>query len=370
MSKARQLAQRTNQSGRKNLIINGAMDVHQRGGTITVSNGTGYTLDRFKIGRGSSYNFNVDVSQSTTAPTDFVNSLKIDVQATATPSGGENAVIEQHIESQNTTHLNYGSSSGKYIVLSFWVRSNKTGTYGLQLLHNGKSRNFVNSYTISSADTWEKKTIVINPDTAGAAFDDDSEAGLRIIWHLSTGPDDLLSGNRDWTDDGSFRSVTGQVNLFDSTSNEFYITGVQLEVGSSASEFEHRSFAEELALCQRYYYVAATAADTNQAGLGLCYAHSDTEYRASIDLPVEMRTIPSLDSPTATNGYRFIAGGTSSATTQLVSSLTLAYAAWNTKRKMLIGSGTGQTDQNAGGKAGYVQIYLSSTAYVAFDAEL
>ena len=254
MSKARQLAQKPSQpSGRKNLIINGAMDVHQRGGTITVSNGTGYTLDRFKVSRGASYNFNVDVSQSTTAPTDFVNSLKIDVQATATPSAGENAVLEQHIESQNTTHLNYGSSSGKYIVLSFWVRSNKTGTYGLQLMHDGKTRNFVNSYTISSADTWEKKTIVINPDTTGAAFDDDNATGLRVVWHLSTGPDDILSGNRDWTDDSAFRSVTGQVNLFDSTSNEFYITGVQLEVGTVATEFEHRSFGEELALCRRYY---------------------------------------------------------------------------------------------------------------------
>ena len=372
MSKARQLAQRTNQSGRKNLIINGAMDVHQRGGTISITNGTGYTLDRFKIGRGSTYNFDVDVSQSSDAPTGFVNSLKIDVQATATPSGSANAVLEQHIESQNTTHLNYGSSSGKYIVLSFWVRSNKTGTYGLQLLHNDKSRNFVSSYTISSADTWEKKTIVINPDTAaGSAFDDDNLSGLRIIWHLSTGPDDIISGNRDWTADSSFRSVTGQVNLLDSTSNEFYITGVQLEVGSAASEFEHRSFGEELALCQRYYYMAANGtSDTNQAGLGLCYAHSDTEYRSAIDLPVEMRTIPSLDSPTVTNGYRFISGGTSSATTQVVSSLTLSYAAWNTKKRMLVGSGTGQTDQNAGGKAGYFQLHQSTSAYVAFDAEL
>jgi len=288
MSKARQLAQRTNQSGRKNLIINGAMDVHQRGGTISITNGTGYTLDRFKIGRGTTYNFDVDVSQSSDAPTGFVNSLKIDVQATATPSGSANAVLEQHIESQNTTHLNYGSSSGKYIVLSFWVRSNKTGTYGLQLLHHGKTRNFVSSYTISSANTWEKKTIVINPDTAaGSAFDDDNLVGLRIIWHLSTGPDDIISGNRDWTTDDLFRSVTGQVNLLDSTSNEFYITGVQIEVGSTATEFEHRSFAEELTLCQRYYFKNA----------GTIYGgrySTSSGFAGAACLPTTMRANPSL----------------------------------------------------------------------------
>ena len=108
----------------------------------------------------------------------------------------------------------------------------------------------------------------------------------------------------------------------------------------------------------------------NQAGLGLCYAHSDTEYRSAIDLPVEMRAIPSLDSPTVTNGYRFVSGATSSATTQVVNSITVAYPAWNTKRKFLIGSGTGQQDQNAGGKSGYAQVYQSTSAYVAFDAEL
>ena len=371
MSKARQLAQRTNQSGRKNLIINGAMDVHQRGGTISITNGTGYTLDRFKIGRGSSYNFDVDVSQSSDAPADFVNSLKIDVQATATPSGSENATLEYSIEGQDLTHLNYGSSSGKYVVLSFWVKSNKTGTYGCQFKLDSNSRNFTNSYTINSSNTWEKKTITINPDTAGAAFADNNLVGARIIWHLSTGPDDIISGNRDWTADASFRSVTGQVNLLDSTSNEFYITGVQLEVGSAASEFEHRSFGEELALCQRYYYMAADGSiDTDEAGLGLCYAHSDGEYRSAIQFPVQMRDIPSLDSPTVTDGYRFVTGASSTSTSQVVDSITIAYPNWNNKRRCLITSGTGQPDLNAGGKSGYFQIYNSTTAYVAFDAEL
>ena len=258
VSNARQLAQVPSApSGRRNLIINGAMGVHQRGGTISAVNAAIYTLDRFTTIRGSSYNYDVDISQSSEAPDGFVNSLKIDVQATSTPSTSDNFGIEQKIESQNTIHLNYGSSSGKYIVLSFWVRSNKTGTYGFQLLHNGKSRNFISSYTIDSADTWENKTILINPDTSGSAFDDDNAAGLRVVWHLSTGPDDLLSGNRDWTDDGSFRSVTGQANLLDSTSNEFYITGVQLEIGTVATEFEHRSYAEELQLCQRYFEYAS-----------------------------------------------------------------------------------------------------------------
>ena len=287
MSNARELAQiPSTPSGRRNLIINGAMNVAQRGTSISITNTTGYTLDRFNIGRGSAYNFDVDVSQSTDAPTEFANSLKIDVQATATPAAGVNATLEQFIESQNTTHLNYGSSSGKYITASFWVKSNKTGTYGFQLDHYTKDRNFVSSYTINSANTWEKKTIIVNPDTTGAAFDDDNQAGLRIIWHLSTGPDDIISGNRDWTTDNLFRSVTGQVNLFDSTSNEFYITGVQLEVGTVATEFEHRSYGEELALCQRYYIKT----DTDRRAT---LARSD-RMDVQIDFPVQMRTTPSI----------------------------------------------------------------------------
>lgn len=296
MSNARELAQiPSTSSGRRNLIINGAMNVHQRGGTISITNTTGYTLDRFKIGRGSSYNFDVDVSQSTDAPTEFANSLKIDVQATVTPSASANATLEHFIESQNTTHLNYGSSSGKYITASFWVKSNKTGTYGFQLDHYTKDRNFVSSYTINSANTWEKKTIIINPDTTGAAFDDDNEAGLRIIWHLSTGPDDIISGNRDWTTDNLFRSVTGQVNLFDSTSNEFYITGVQIEVGSVATEFEHRSYAEELALCQRYYHQQErTSSPIQGVYIGIGQVNQTTQAIAIYNLPVSMRTTPTL----------------------------------------------------------------------------
>jgi hypothetical protein len=293
MSNARELAQiPSTPSGRRNLIINGAMTVAQRGTSISITNTTGYTLDRFKIGRGSNYNFDVDVSQSSDAPTDFANSLKIDVQATATPSASDNATLEYFIEGQDLTHLNYGSSSGKYVVLSFWVKSNKTGTYGCQFKLDSNSRNFTNSYTISSSNTWEKKTITINPDTAGAAFADNNLVGARIIWHLSTGPDDILSGNRDWTADALFRSVTGQVNLLDSTSNEFYLTGVQLEVGTVATEFEHRSFGEELALCQRYY----TKFDFPQTTpFFLSHKQTGNTVRSTVTTPVPMRTTPTIN---------------------------------------------------------------------------
>ena len=356
VSKARQLAQKAGApSGRRNLIINGAMGVHQRGGTISAVNAATYTLDRFTTIRGGAYNYDVDVSQSSEAPDGFVNSLKIDVQATATPSGGENFGIEQKIESQNTTHLNYGSSSGKYIVLSFWVRSNKTGTYGLQLLHNGKSRNFISSYTIDSADTWENKTIVINPDTAGSsAFDDDATDGLRVIWHLSTGADDLLSGNRDWTDDGAFRSVTGEVNLLDSTSNEFYITGVQLEVGTVATEFEHRSYGEELALCRRYYYKFPSAA---RIGVAHRYGVNGSAVFSGL-YPVAMRATPTISTTGTIQAYNAIFS--------LTYTITLANTIGSSAENFAMALG----GSGSGYGVGEATIINTAAGTIASDAEL
>jgi hypothetical protein len=332
------------------------MNVAQRGGPISITNTTGYTLDRFKIGRGSAYNFDVDVSQSSDAPTGFANSLKIDVQATATPAAGVNATLEQFIESQNTTHLNYGSSSGEYITASFWVKSNKTGTYGFQLDHYTKDRNFVSSYTINSANTWEKKTIIINPDTTGAAFDDDNEAGLRIIWHLSTGPDDIISGNRDWTTDNLFRSVTGQVNLFDSTSNEFYITGVQLEIGSVATEFEHRSFGEELALCQRYFQDVTLGSTDAYAMIASGGYESSTVVRAVLHFTQAMRTLPSV---TSSGSFQ------ASPISQTLGSLTLDRVS-----ELRGDLSFSTTDARSGGYSVNIRKKNDANAYIYLDAEL
>jgi len=256
MSKARQLADLGNvyddgALSNRNLIINGAMRIHQRGGTTSITSTALYTLDRFKGAVGGSYIVGADITQDSDAPDGFSKSLKVDITSTSTPATSNNFLIEYRTESQDMLHLDYGSPTAKYLTLSFWVKSNKTGTYSFAILHHGKTRNWLSSYTIDAADTWEYKTILIDPDTS-TAFDDDAEVAFRLNWHLSTGPDDLVAAHA-WAASGDYQSVTGQVNLCDSTSNYWQITGVQLELGDTATPFEHRSYGQELALCQRYF---------------------------------------------------------------------------------------------------------------------
>ena len=256
MSKARQLADLGNvyddgALSHRNLVINGAMRVHQRSGTIAVTSSSVYTLDRFEARLGGSYTVGVDITQDSDAPDGFTNSLKVDVTSTSTPATSNNFLIDYKPESQDMVHLDWGSSNGKYLTLSFWVKSNKTGTYGFAILHDGKTRNWLSSYTINASDTWEYKTILIDPDTS-TSFDDDNGTSLRLNWHLSDGPDDLTAAHS-WEASGSYQSITGAVNLLDNTSNYWQITGVQLEVGDTATPFEHRSYGDELARCQRYY---------------------------------------------------------------------------------------------------------------------
>ena len=256
MSKARKLADLGNvyddgALSNRNLIINGAMRIHQRNGTTSITSSSVYTLDRFKGAVGGSYTVGADITQDSDAPDGFNKSLKVDITSTSTPATSNNFLIEYRTESQDMLHLDYGSSTAKNLTLSFWVKSNKTGTYGFAILHHGKTRNWLSSYTIDAADTWEYKTILIDPDTS-TAFDDDENVAFRLNWHLSTGPDDLVAAHT-WAANGNYESATGQVNLCDSTSNYWQLTGVQLEVGDTATPFEHRSYGDELARCQRYY---------------------------------------------------------------------------------------------------------------------
>ena len=281
--------------GRRNLIINGAMQVAQRGTAFSVTNGTaGFAADRWFLANVSGSTQSAD--NSTTTPAGFSNSFQLDVDnAVSSPASGAYAYIGHKIEAQNLQHLNYGSSSAKQLTLSFYVRSPKTGTHVVELFAQDGSRNVSATYTVNVADTWEEKSITFPADTGGT-INNDNGSGIEILFWLMAGSD--LSGggslNTSWTTNPTTNTrVVGGVNVLDNASNNFYLTGVQLEVGTVATEFEHRSFGEELALCQRYYFAIETTASSQPLapyGAGVSSTRVDFNYW----LPVSMRAAPTV----------------------------------------------------------------------------
>ena len=242
----------------RNLIINGAMNVAQRSSSVAVSDGSneGYnSLDRYKTYTNNSGAYTV--SQDTDVPTDysfgrFRNSYKVDVTTADTSIGASDLIrVEQDIEAQDISNSgwDYTSSNGK-LTLSFWVKSVKAGTYVVVVqTADGTAHSYALEYTLS-ANTWTHVTKTI-PGNSNLTIDDDNGVGLRIHWILCSGSDNNLTADT-WTS-GLKYGTTNQANLFDSTSNNWYLTGVQLEVGDTATTFEHRSYGIEYDLCRRYY---------------------------------------------------------------------------------------------------------------------
>ena len=261
MSKAREVAKMgevlTNSQigGRRNIILNPKMQVAQRGTSTTGVTTATYIVDRFFANMSALGTWTI--SQSTTAPDGFSNSFKMDcTTANASPVAGAFLSCKQRIEAQDLQHLKYGTSSAETITISFYVRSNKTGTYIFELLQSDAgARHRGASYTINSADQWEQKVITFTGDTSGV-INNDNGTGMELTWWLGAGSN-FTSGTlqTDWGALSQTDRAAGNVNLADSTSNEWYITGVQMEVGSypNGTPFEHRSFEDELSLCQRYY---------------------------------------------------------------------------------------------------------------------
>lgn len=243
--------------GARNLVINGAMQVAQRGtSAVAAGAGTYPSIDRFKAWEDSDGAFTVE--QSTTAPAGFTTSLKAQVTTADTSlSAAQYAQLSQQIEAQNLQHLEYGTSGAKTLTLSFHVRSSKTGSYSITIYKSdATSYLFSKSYTIDSADTWEKKTITITPDSnikaSGGAIANDNGIGFYVFWNLAGGTNYDDATDNAWSSNTSHFHTSSQVNWMDNTSNNFYLTGVQLEVGE-ATDFEHRSYADELHRCKRYY---------------------------------------------------------------------------------------------------------------------
>ena len=279
----------------RNMIINGAMQLAQRGTSGTTTSSSAYlSVDRWKCTDGGQGDFTV--SQSSTAPDGFANSGEMGC-TTADTSITDEIYMEQQIEGQDLQQLGYGTSSAKSITISFWVRSNLTGQFGVWLENFDSSRYFTTSgYTINTADTWEHKTITIPADTGGSGFGNDNGTGMKFRWHLAVRSSYQGTPSGSWSTSASNRSQSSHVNLASSTANEWYLTGVQIEVGEKATPFEHRSYGDELEKCKRYY--RRWEADASNAYRVAFVGHfsSTTQCRALIDLSPEMRTAPSLSS--------------------------------------------------------------------------
>ena len=272
----------------RNIIINGDMSIAQRSTSVASITTTGYyTVDRWQTAISSLGTWTQ--SQSTDVPTGqgFATSLKMDcTTADASPSASDSLYVRTKFEGQNLQYLKKGTANAESLTASFWVKSNKTGTYIVELLDNDNSDFVSQSYTINVSNTWEKKTITFPADT-NYAFDNDNAVSLGIHFYLGAGTD-YTSGtlNTTWTDSAiqTGRAV-GQVNLADDTANDWYITGVQLEAGTTASDFEFLPYDVNLARCMRYYQIVDSIIGT---------AGSATDVYAAILFPVPMRAIPSI----------------------------------------------------------------------------
>jgi hypothetical protein len=269
-------------SGR-NMVINGAMNVSQRGTSFTSVAASAFHLDRFQ------YNLNgtvgaATVTQQADGPNGFKNSLKIDVTtADASLAAADRLTLCYKFEGQDLQRVKKGTADAEKLILSFWVKATKTGTQIVELFDHDNTRHCAQSYTVSSGDTWEYKTVEYPADTTGA-LDDDNANSISIFFGLACGTD-YTSGTlaTTWAANTNANRFVGQVNNFDSTSNNFQITGVQLECGDAATPFEHESIGQTLQKCQRYYetsYPVGVTVPTNAQGQGPVVMFAGTETMA------------------------------------------------------------------------------------------
>jgi hypothetical protein len=232
-------------------------------------------------------------SQDTTGPSGFTNSYKLTVTTPETTTEAEEQLFMYHcIEAQNLQQLGYGTSDAKQLTLSFWVKSSVTGAYCVAFYENDGNRLITSTYSISSANTWEYKTITIAGDTSGT-INNDNGSGLELYFFLSVGPDRKTTDSTTWGTWTAAKFGYGQVADVAATSSATWqITGVQLEVGDVATPFEHRSYGEELSACQRYYY--RISSDLHFSNRTTSTAISDPPSMHPMAHPTTMRSSPSL----------------------------------------------------------------------------
>jgi hypothetical protein len=272
-------------TGFKNRIINGAMVIDQRnaGASVTPASGD-YTLDRWRAFAAQTSKYTVQQNAgSVTPPVGFKNYLGITSSSSYSVVSGDFFFVGQQIEGLNTFDLAWGTANAQTVTVSFWVRSSLTGTFGGVVCNSAQDRSYPFSYTISAANTWEQKSVTIAGDTSGTWLTTNG-TGLWLKFGIGVGSS--YSGTAGvWSSTQYLASVTGATSVVGTNGATFYITGVQLEKGSTATSFDYRPYGTELALCQRYYQIIRT---------GMCIGNTTTQVIVSSPLSPDMRTSPSL----------------------------------------------------------------------------
>ena len=287
------------------------MAIWQRGTTSINTRANKYLVDRFKAlsvtdGDASIHQHTNVPTQVQTGGVQFAYSLRVNCTTADTSLGASQyIVVSQRVEGRNLRHLGFGLAGTRYATLQFWQRS-PAGTYYVSFRNASYNRYYLGSYTIASANTWEKHVITIPIDTSGTWASDHS-TGLDIQWSLGNGSPTGTVGS--WTG-GSSHAGSGQFNFFGTVGNDFYLTGVQFEAGTVATPFESIDYGSELAKCQRYYYpITAPEGFINATeDIGIGWANSNTEVQMRVSPPAQMRATPSLEQTTSTNYWR-IGGG-------------------------------------------------------------
>ena len=298
-------------AGRRNIVINGDMKISQRYGfnnPQTVVNANNFYLDRFIVRNTTTGALQV---RQNSPGSPFINAMQINVTSADTSiAAGEYARIQYYVEGNDMRGVDWGQSASvspkDYLTLSFWVKTNKLGDYHVNLENTASSYYpiMVKKYTLNKSDEWQK-VVVTFPPPGPYSFERGNGIGLRITWALSIGSNYTSATDGVWRTSGYQMSTSSQTNFMDSTSNYFYLTGVQLEVGRNATEFEHRPIGEELLLCQRYFYkLGGEVASPYSNGLVLpLHQSSSGYYFVSGMFPVEMRTSPTISKNFGTSDY-------------------------------------------------------------------
>jgi hypothetical protein len=295
--------------GFKNRIINGAMVIDQRNAGASVTpTATGYTLDRwsYELTEASKMSVQQNAGSLSAAnrPAGFTNYLGLTTVSAFSITSTSQFQLRQFVEGFNFADLMWGTANAVSTTLSFWVRSSLTGTFGGSLRNIDSNRSYPFSYTINAANTWEQKAITIAGDTTGT-WNTTNDRGVGLFFGLGVGS--TYSGTAGAWAAANYTSATGATSVVGTASATFYITGVQLEKGSTATNFDYRPYGTELQLCQRYFYNHASG--TINLPIGIGSFTNTNELRVSVSLPVTMRIAPTISNVTGTNYYGIYRAG-------------------------------------------------------------